>query len=94
MVDSTTDQVRSIATAAEEQSSASEEINRNIAEINQISMETATNHAGIRRRCSAISETGPGSQGIDQDNEMRRDLQLDPRQALSGQFEQAAILLK
>ncbi len=42
MVDSTTDQVRSIATAAEEQSSASSEINRNIAEINQISMETAT----------------------------------------------------
>ncbi len=43
MVDSTTDQVRSIATAAEEQSAASEEINRNILEINQISQETVTN---------------------------------------------------
>ncbi|MFZ5812298.1 MAG: methyl-accepting chemotaxis protein [Thermodesulfobacteriota bacterium] len=41
LVDAAADQVRSIATAAEEQSSASEEINRSIEEINRISSETS-----------------------------------------------------
>jgi len=41
LVDSAADQVRSIATAAEQQSSASEEINRSIEEINRISSETS-----------------------------------------------------
>jgi len=41
LVDSAADQVRSIATAAEQQSSASEEINRSIDEINRISSETS-----------------------------------------------------
>jgi methyl-accepting chemotaxis protein len=41
MVDSTSDQVRSIATAAEEQSAASEEINRSIEDVNRITAETS-----------------------------------------------------
>jgi methyl-accepting chemotaxis protein len=39
-VDLSTDQVRSIATASEEQSSASEEINRSVEEVNRIASET------------------------------------------------------
>ena len=42
LVEVSTDQVRSIATASEEQSAASEEINRSIEEINRISSETAS----------------------------------------------------
>ncbi|WP_291326552.1 methyl-accepting chemotaxis protein [Desulfovibrio sp. UCD-KL4C] len=41
IVDSTSDQVRAIATASEEQSAASEEINRNTDEVNRIAGETA-----------------------------------------------------
>ena len=41
MVDSTADQVRAIATASEQQSSTSEEINRSIADVNGIASETA-----------------------------------------------------
>lgn len=41
LVDNVTDQVRSIATASEEQSATSEEINRSFTEINDISQETA-----------------------------------------------------
>ena len=40
LVESTTDQVRSIATASEEQSSASEEINHSIEDVNRVSMAT------------------------------------------------------
>ncbi len=43
LVDSTSDQVRSIATAAEEQSAASEEINKSIEDVNVISAETSRN---------------------------------------------------
>ncbi len=42
MVELTTDQVRSIATAAEEQSSTSEEINRSIEDVSRISSETSS----------------------------------------------------
>lgn len=42
LVEVSTDQVRSIATASEEQSATSEEINRSIEEINRISSETAS----------------------------------------------------
>ena len=42
LVEVSTDQVRSIATASEEQSAASEEINRSIEQINRISSETAS----------------------------------------------------
>jgi methyl-accepting chemotaxis protein len=41
IVERTTDQVRSIATASEQQSSASEEINRAVEDVNRISSETA-----------------------------------------------------
>jgi methyl-accepting chemotaxis protein len=41
LVDTATDQVRSIATASEQQSSASEQINRSIEEVSTISSETA-----------------------------------------------------
>ncbi|WP_083634811.1 methyl-accepting chemotaxis protein [Desulfovibrio sp. DV] len=41
LVDLTTDQVRSIATASEQQSSASEEINRSIEDVSRISSETS-----------------------------------------------------
>ncbi|EPR37210.1 methyl-accepting chemotaxis sensory transducer with Cache sensor [Desulfovibrio sp. X2] len=41
IVDVSADQVRSIATASEEQSAASEEINQSITEVNRISIETA-----------------------------------------------------
>ena len=41
LVDHTADQVRAIATASEQQSASSEEINQSIAEINSIAGETA-----------------------------------------------------
>ncbi|EKO41255.1 MAG: methyl-accepting chemotaxis protein, partial [Solidesulfovibrio magneticus str. Maddingley MBC34] len=41
LVEDATDQVRSIATAAEEQSAASEEINRSVDDINRISTEVS-----------------------------------------------------
>jgi len=41
LVECSTDQVRSIATASEQQSAASEEINRSIEEVDRISLETA-----------------------------------------------------
>ena len=41
LVDKSSDQVRAIATASEEQSATSEEINRSVAEVNTISAETA-----------------------------------------------------
>ena len=43
LVDATSDQVRSIATAAEEQSATSEEINRSIEDVNVVSAETSRN---------------------------------------------------
>ena len=49
----TTDQVRSIATASEEQSSASEEINRSIEDVNRVSMETAD---AMRQSSQAVAE--------------------------------------
>ena len=53
LVDLTTDQVRSIATASEEQSSASEEIQRNVADINRISSETS---GAMRESDQAVGE--------------------------------------
>lgn len=40
LVDTTTDQIRSIATASEEQSATSEEINRSVEEVNRIALDT------------------------------------------------------
>ncbi len=53
LVDSTTDQVRSIATASEEQSAASEEINHSIEDVNRISSETAN---AMRESSQAVIE--------------------------------------
>ena len=53
LVESTTDQVRSIATASEEQSSASEEINHSIEDVNRISTETSD---AMRQSAQAVAE--------------------------------------
>jgi methyl-accepting chemotaxis protein len=53
LVDLTTDQVRSIATASEEQSATSDEINRSIEDVNRISSETSD---GMRQSAQAVSE--------------------------------------
>ena len=52
LVEAAADQVRSIATAAEEQSAASEEIGRTVDQINRISGETAQAMPRARRRGS------------------------------------------
>jgi len=53
LVEISTDQVRSIATASEQQSAASEEINHSIEEINRISRETAT---AMNQSAQAVGE--------------------------------------
>lgn len=53
LVITSADQVRSIATASEEQSAASEEINRSIEEINRISQETA---AAMNQSAQAVGD--------------------------------------
>jgi methyl-accepting chemotaxis protein len=59
LVESASDQVRSIATASEEQSAASEEINRSIEDINRISAETAD---AMRQSAQAVDELADQSQ--------------------------------
>ena len=61
MVDNTADQVRAIATASEEQSATSEEINRSIAEVNGISEQTA---AAMRDAARAVSELAMQAQAL------------------------------
>jgi methyl-accepting chemotaxis protein len=53
LVDLSSDQVRSIATASEQQSAASEEINRSIEDISRISSETSE---GMRQSAIAVEE--------------------------------------
>jgi methyl-accepting chemotaxis protein len=53
LVESTTDQVRSIATASEQQSSASEEINHSIEDVSRISSETTD---AMRQSAQAVGE--------------------------------------
>ena len=53
LVDLTTDQVRSIATASGQQSAASEEINHSIEDVNRISAETSD---AMRQSAQAVSE--------------------------------------
>ncbi len=53
MVESTSDQVRAIATASEEQSAASEQISRSMDEVNRIASETAT---AMTQSAGAVSE--------------------------------------
>jgi len=55
LVDRTTDQVRSIAAAAEEQSASSEEITRSIEDIGKLSMDTANAMAQSTREIEALA---------------------------------------
>ncbi|MFO7597876.1 MAG: methyl-accepting chemotaxis protein [Desulfocurvibacter africanus] len=61
MVESTSDQVRAIATASEEQSAASEQISRSMEEVNRIAVETAT---AMTQSASAVSELARMSQEL------------------------------
>ena len=61
LVETASDQVRSIATASEQQSAASEEINRAIEEISQISSETSE---GMRQSALAVSELANQAQEL------------------------------
>lgn len=55
LADTTADQVRTIATAAEEQSAASEEINVSIAEVNSIATETASTMVDAARAVANLA---------------------------------------
>jgi methyl-accepting chemotaxis protein len=59
LVDLTTDQVRAIATASEEQSATSEEINRSIEDVNRVSMETSD---AMRQSAQAVGELATQAQ--------------------------------
>ncbi len=61
MVDTATDQVRSIATASEQQSATSEEINRSIEDINRISGETAD---AMRQSAQAVGDLASQAQNL------------------------------
>ncbi|WP_161630032.1 methyl-accepting chemotaxis protein [Megalodesulfovibrio gigas] len=63
LVDQTTDQVRSIATASEQQSATTEEINRSVMDISRISSETAE---ALRQSAEALAEL------TDQTRQLRR----------------------
>jgi methyl-accepting chemotaxis protein len=63
LVDSTTDQVRSIATASEEQSAASEEINRSIEQVSIISSETSQ---AMNEAAKAVSDLAEQAQMLKQ----------------------------
>jgi len=60
-VDRSTDQVRSIATASEQQSSASEEINRSVEEVNRIAAETSD---ALRQSAQAVGELAQQAQEL------------------------------
>ena len=60
-VDLSTDQVRSIATASEEQSSASEEINRSVEEVNRIAAETMD---ALRQSAQAVADLAQQAQEL------------------------------
>jgi methyl-accepting chemotaxis protein len=61
LVEAASDQVRSIATASEEQSATSEEINRSVDEINRISSETAD---AMRQSAQAVGELAGQTQNL------------------------------
>ncbi len=69
LVDTASDQVRSIATASEQQSATSEEINRAVDEISNISSETA---AAMTQSAQAVADMARLSQEL---NTLIRDLQ-------------------
>ena len=59
LVDAASDQVRAIATASEEQSAASEEINRSVEQVSVISAQTAQ---GMREAATAVNELATQAQ--------------------------------
>jgi len=61
LVEQAADQARSIATAAEQQSSTSEEINRSVEEVNQISSETSE---AMRQSAQAVEELAQQAQEL------------------------------
>ncbi len=61
LVDLTTDQVRSIATASEQQSSASDEITRSIEDINRITAETSS---AMKQSAQAVDELAGQAQEL------------------------------
>ena len=61
LADTTTDQVRSIATASEEQSSASEEINRSLEDVNRVSLETSDT---MRHSALAVGDLANQAQAL------------------------------
>ncbi|MFU2210387.1 methyl-accepting chemotaxis protein [Solidesulfovibrio sp. C21] len=61
LVDASADQVRSIATASEQQSSASEEINRSVEEVNRIASETMD---ALRQSSQAVGELAQQAQEL------------------------------
>ncbi len=61
LVETASDQVRSIATASEQQSAASEEINRSIEEISRVSAETSE---GMRQSALAVEELSRQAQEL------------------------------
>jgi methyl-accepting chemotaxis protein len=61
-VEVSTDQVRSIATASEQQSSASEEINRSVEEVNRIAAETSD---ALRQSAQAVAELAQQAQELE-----------------------------
>jgi methyl-accepting chemotaxis protein len=63
LVDLTTDQVRSIATASEQQSAASEEINKNVEEVSRISADTAE---AMKQSATAVEELAVQAQALKQ----------------------------
>ena len=75
LVDSTSDQVRAIATAAEEQSSATEEINRSIEDVSAISTETSHTMVEAAR---AVAELARQSQAL---KRLIDELQAEARRA-------------
>ena len=59
LVDATAQQVQSIATAAEEQSATSDEINRSIEDVNRISLETSS---AMQHSAGAVAEMAQQAQ--------------------------------
>jgi len=67
LVDTTSDQVRSIATASEEQSAASDEINRSIEDVSRISSETAQAMNQSAQAVQDLAQQAQTLRGIIQD---------------------------
>ncbi len=64
VVESTSDQVRAIATASEEQSASSEEINRALEDINRVSAETAEGMEAASRSLASLAALADDIQGV------------------------------